>query len=300
MKDFAGKVAVITGAGSGFGREFARLGARRGCKLVLADVQEDALAAVRDELVAQGAEVLAQRVNVASSHEVEALAAATLERFGAVHLLFNNAGVGAGGRVWECSLADWEWVLGVNLWGVIHGIRSFTPRMIELGKGDPAYRGHIINTASVSGLLSPSSMGVYSVSKHGVVTLSETLYHDLRNAQAPIGVSLLCPAFVPTGIAESHRNRPPELKNEAPPTASQKAAQEMTRKAVDSGKLTAAAVAEQTFAAIAEDRFYILTHPNIIPSVTARLTEIAEQRNPTDPLTHQRVAAPAARPGPSS
>ena len=144
-----------------------------------------------------------------------------------MHLVFNNAGVGAGGLLWENSLADWEWVLGVNLWGVIHGIRSFTPRMLEAARRDPGYHGHIVNTASVAGLLSPPNMGVYNVSKHAVVTLSETLYQDLQLTEPRIGVSVLCPAFVPTGIAHSHRNRPPELTNPEPATSSQRLAQEV-------------------------------------------------------------------------
>ena len=249
-KDLAGKVAVITGAASGFGREFARLAARRGCKLVLADVQEDALAEAAAELSAQGADLLAQPTNVSKAEQVEALAERTLQRFGAVHLLFNNAGVGAGGLRWENTVQDWEWVLGVNLWGVVHGIRTFTPLMLQGMRADPDYFGHIVNTSSIAGLLSPPGLGVYNVSKHAVVTLSETLYHDLRLIEARIGVSVLCPAFVPTGIAHSHRNRPAELTNQTPPTPSQLRAQAQTKKAVESGHLTAAQVAEQTFSAI--------------------------------------------------
>lgn len=284
MKEFAGKVAVITGAASGFGREFARLGAKLGARLVLADVQEEPLAALRKELEAAGAEVVTRRTDVSKAEEVAALATLSFDHFHAVHLLFNNAGVGCGGLVWENTLADWEWVMGVNLWGVIHGIRSFTPRMLELSQQDPGYQGHIINTSSVAGLLSPPNMGVYNVTKHAVVTLSETLYHDLQLVEPRIGVSVLCPAFVPTGIAESHRNRPAEFKNDAPPTPSQQIAQSMIKKAVDSGKISAAEVAELTFAAIRDERFYILTHANILPSVTARMEEVIAQRNPTSPL----------------
>ena len=202
MKDFASKVAVVTGAGSGFGREFARIGASLGMKLSLADIQPDALAATVDELRGQGAQVIGETVDVSRGADVERLAQRTLDTYGAVHLLFNNAGVASGGLVWENSVKDWEWVLGVNLWGVIHGVRTFVPAM--LAQGDEC---HVVNTASVAGLLSPQLMGVYNVSKHGVVTLTETLYQDLRVTGARIGVSLLCPAFVPTGIAQSHRNR---------------------------------------------------------------------------------------------
>lgn len=284
MKDFAGKVAVITGAGSGFGREFARLGAQRGMRLVLADVQKDALDAVAAELQAAGADVLAQRTDVSKADDVQALADAAMARFGVVHLLFNNAGVGSGGLVWENSLADWDWVLGVNLWGVIHGVRIFTPLMLRSMQDDPEYRGHIVNTSSVAGLLSPTSMGVYNVSKHAVVALSETLHNDLTMIAARIGVSVLCPAFVPTGIAQSHRNRPRELATDKPPSPAQVMVQAMIEKAVESGKLSASDVAERTFAAVAEDRFYIITHERIMPAVRARHAEIEEGRNPTNPL----------------
>ena len=229
MKDFAGKVAVITGAGSGFGREFARIGASLGMRLVLADVQADALAAVVDELRERGVEVIGERVDVSKGDQVERLAQRTKEAFGKVHLLFNNAGVAAGGLVWESTEKDWQWTLGVNLWGVIHGVRCFVPMMLE--QGDEC---HVVNTASVAGLLSTQLMGVYNVSKHGVVTLTETLYHDLRLANANIGVTLLCPAFVPTGIHASERNRPPELASDSEPTPSMVASQKATEKATSS------------------------------------------------------------------
>jgi len=292
LKDLAGKVAVITGAGSGFGRELARIAAQREMKLVLADVQQDALDAIAAELIGQGAQVLAQRTDVSKGEAVAALAAATMQRFGAVHLLFNNAGVGVGGLVWENTVQDWEWVLGVNLWGVVHGVRTFTPLMLQLMQADPEYQGHIVNSASIAGLLSAPNLGVYNVSKHAVVTLSETLYQDLRMIDARIGVSVLCPAFVPTGIAHSHRNRPPELAHPEPPTPSQLLAQAQTKKAVESGQLTAAQVAQLTFAAIAEDRFYILTHPKILASVAMRLEDIVQQRNPTDPFAHRPELKP--------
>jgi NAD(P)-dependent dehydrogenase (short-subunit alcohol dehydrogenase family) len=294
MQELTGRVAVITGAASGFGREFARLGAKAGLRLVLADVQDEPLAALVQELGAQGTQVVARRTDVAKADQVAALADLAYEHFGTVHLVFNNAGVGAGGLLWESSLADWEWVLGVNLWGVIHGVRSFTPRMIEEARRDPGYHGHIINTASVAGLLSPPNMGVYNVSKHAVVALSETLYQDLQLTEPRLGVSVLCPAFVPTGIAQSHRNRPPELKNPEPVTPSQRQAQEAIHRAVESGKITAADIAAMTFAAIRERRFYILTHPNILASVSARLEDIIEARSPRNPL----AIKPGSGPGP--
>ena len=278
MKDFAGKVAVITGAGSGFGRAFARHAHARGMKLVLADVERDALNAVVAELGSTGATVIGEVVDVAQDADVQRLADRAWAEMGGVHLLFNNAGVGCGGLVWENSAHDWQWVLGVNLWGVVHGLRHFVPRMIA--QGEP---GHVVNTASVAGLVCAPNMGIYNVSKHAVVALTETLAHDLRLAGAPIGVSLLCPAFVPTGIAQSHRNRPDALRA-GPPTASQRAAQAAISKAVDSGKLSAVEVADMTFEAIAADRFYVLTHPQILPTVQLRFDDILQQRNPSDPF----------------
>ncbi|MCU0951699.1 MAG: SDR family oxidoreductase [Burkholderiaceae bacterium] len=279
MKDFAGKVAVITGAGSGFGREFARRAHALGMKLVLADIEADALNAVVGELGSAGGQVIGEPVDVARGEDVQRLADRAFAEFGGVQLLFNNAGVGSGGLVWENSDRDWQWVLGVNLWGVIHGIRHFVPRM--LAAGEPA---HVVNTASVAGLVCAPNMGVYNVSKHAVVALTETLKHDLVLAGAPIGVTLLCPAYVPTGIARSHRNRPAELAPEAP-TASQKQAQAAIAKAVDSGRLSAAEVAAMTFDAIAADRFYVLTHPQILPTVELRFDDILQQRNPSDPFS---------------
>ena len=283
MKNFTGKVAVITGAASGFGREFARIGARHGMKLVLADVQRDELDAVQKELEAQGAQVLAMSCDVRKAEQVQALADAAIQRFGAVHLLFNNAGVGAGGLIWEHSQADWEWVLGVNLWGVIHGVRIFTPLMLACAKSDPAYEGHIVNTASMAGLLNAPTMGVYNVSKHAVVSLSESLYQDLRLVEAPISASVLCPYFVPTGISQSHRNRPDEVASTAPLTVSQLAAQAMSEKAVGSGKVSAEQVGEWTFDAIANDQFYIYSHPHALGHVQKRMEAIVAQSNPGDP-----------------
>jgi NAD(P)-dependent dehydrogenase (short-subunit alcohol dehydrogenase family) len=291
MKEFRNKVAVITGGASGFGREFANIGARLGMKLVLADVQQDALDQAAAELQAQGAQVLAMRCDVRKAEQVQALADATMEKFGAVHLLFNNAGVGTGGLIWENSEADWEWVLGVNLWGVIHGVRIFTPLMLQTAKTEPGYQGHIVNTASMAGLLNAPNMGVYNVSKHAVVALSETLYHDLRLVDAPIGASVLCPYFVPTGISQSQRNRPDDVKEEGRPTASQRAAQAVTDKAVSSGKVSAAQVAELTFEAIRDSRFYIYSHPQALGNVQIRMEDIVLQRNPSDPY----AAAPQIR-----
>jgi len=291
MKNFKDKVAVITGGASGFGLEFAHIAAGLGMKLVLADVQQDALDKVKAEFEAQGVPVLARICDVSKADQVQALADATMEKFGAVHLLFNNAGVGSGGLLWENTQADWEWVLGVNLWGVIHGVRIFTPLMLACAKNDPGYEGHIVNTASMAGLLNAPTMGIYNVSKHAVVSLSETLYQDLKLVEAPIGASVLCPYFVPTGISQSHRNRPSDMRNTAAPTASQKAAQMMSDKAVNSGKVTAAEVAQRTFDAIRDGKFYIYSHPEALGNVQQRMEDIVHQRNPGDPYE----AAPHVR-----
>ena len=285
--ELTGRTAVITGAGSGFGREFARLGAAAGMRLVLADIQADALEATRAELADAGAQVLARAVDVADGAQVDALADATQAAFGDVHLLFNNAGVGSAGLVWENSVRDWEWTLGVNLWGVIHGIRAFVPRMLAAADAAAGYRAHVVNTASMAGLLTPPSSGVYNVSKHAVVALSETLYQDLSLVTTQVRCSVLCPYFVPTGIHRSHRNRPGALANDAPPTRSQRAAQAMMDKAVTSGKVTAEEIARLTFAAIAEDRFYVLSHPQAMAAVRTRADDLLAGRNPSDPFAER-------------
>jgi len=283
MFEFAGKVAVITGAGSGFGRAFAQKGAALGMKLVLADVNAAELAQTVDALRETGVEVIGVPTDVSSAAAVEALAQAALAAFGKVHLLFNNAGVGTGGFLWESSANDWSWVFGVNVLGVAHGVRVFTP--IMLAQNEPA---HIVNTASVAGLLSPPAMGIYNASKHAVVSLTETLYHDLKLAQTDTGgvsCSLLCPAFVPTGIADAERVRPDELRNASRPTRSQIAAGKQLHRAVEAGKLSAADVAEITYEAIAARRFYIITHPGIMATVKLRHDDIEQLREPTDPMS---------------
>lgn len=283
LDQLRGNTAVITGAGSGFGLEFARKGASLGMKLVLADIQADALEAARLEMEAAGAEVIARTVDVSKGEQIEALAAAAMERFGAVHLLFNNAGVGASGLIWESSVADWQWNLGVNLWGVIHGVRVFTPLMLAAAEADPDYRGHIVNVASMAGLVNAPGMGVYNVAKHGVVSLSETLYHDLSLVTEQLHCSVLCPYFVPTGIAQSERNRPSDLANARPMTRSQRVTGAMVSKAVESGKLTAADIAELTFNGIAEQRFYLVSHPKALSQVKDGADALVGLNNPPDP-----------------
>mgnify|MGYP000987995984 CR=1 FL=1 len=287
ISDFKNKTAVLTGAGSGFGLECARIGARLGMNLVLADVQQDALDKTVAEMQALGAPVLAMRVDVSKADQMQALADAAFARFGAPHFVFNNAGVGAGGLIWENTVQDWEWVLGVNLMGVAHGVRLFTPMMLAAAKADPSYQGHIVNTASMAGLLNAPNMGIYNVSKHAVVSLSETLYQDLALVTDQISASVLCPFFVPTGISQSHRNRPDALKVEAKPTQSQLIGQAMSDKAVGSGRVTAAEVAQMVFNAIAANQFYIYSHPKAIGSVQTRLEDVLQARNPTDPFAHK-------------
>ena len=286
ITNFKGKTAVLTGAGSGFGLECARIGARLGMNLVLVDVQQDALDQAANEARAAGAEVISFKIDVADAGQMQAMGQAAFERFGAPNVVFNNAGVGSGGLIWENSVKDWEWVLGVNLWGVIHGVRLFTPMMLDAAAKDPAWEGHIVNTASMAGLLNPPNMGVYNVSKHAVVSLSETLYQDLRLVSDQIGASVLCPYFVPTGISQSHRNRPSELDTAAP-TRSQLIGQAMTSKAVKSGKITAADVAQKVFDAMAAGQFYIFSHPKALGNVQSRMECILQQANPTDPFSER-------------
>ncbi|MEI8031350.1 MAG: SDR family oxidoreductase [Comamonadaceae bacterium] len=286
ITDFKNKTAVLTGAASGFGLECARIGAKLGMNLVLADVQQDALDKAEAELQAAGAQVLAFKLDVSKATEVEALGRAVQMRFGAPHFVFNNAGVGAGGLIWENTVQDWEWVIGVNLMGVAHGIRVFTPMMLEAAKIDPAYQGHIVNTASMAGLLNAPNMGIYGASKHAVVSMSETLYQDLSLVTTQISASVLCPFFVPTGITQSQRNRPADGVA-VKPTRSQLIGQAMSDKAVGSGKVSAADVAQKVFDAIAANQFYIYSHPKAISSVQVRLEDIMLARNPTDPFSHK-------------
>ena len=286
ITDFAGKTAVLTGAGSGFGLECARIAAARGMRLVLLDVQQDALDRAVAELSAQTSQCMARRVDVSDAPQMQAVADDVLMTWGAPHFVFNNAGVAAGGLVWENSLEDWSWVLGVNLWGVIHGVRFFTPMMLDAARRDPSYQGHIVNTASMAGLLTPPNMGVYNVSKHAVVSLTETLYQDLHLVTDQISASVLCPYFVPTGISQSHRNRPGHLVSAAP-TKSQLIGQAMSDKAVGSGKISAAEVAHKVYTAIENDQFYIYSHPKALGNVEQRMHAIVTGHNPPDPFAER-------------
>jgi NAD(P)-dependent dehydrogenase (short-subunit alcohol dehydrogenase family) len=285
MKTFKDRTAVITGAASGLGLETCRIAAREGMNIVMADVQADALERAAAVIRGLAAEVLPFRLDVSQAHEVEALGEATVKRFGAPHFVFNNAGVGAGGLIWEHSAHDWAWVLGVNVMGVAHGVRVFTPLMLAAEKADPQYEGHVVNTASMAGLLNPPNMGAYNVSKHAVVSLSETLYQDLALVSERVGASVLCPYFIPTGIHQSDRNRPAETRVAgAQLTRSQRIAQAMTGKAVESGKVSAGDVAAKVFDALREKRFYIYSHPTALAAVQTRMEDILQARNPTDPF----------------
>ena len=274
MKDLKGKVAVVTGAASGIGRALAERFVVEGMKVVLADVEEDALKKAVSELDDAGADVLAVRTDVSKLADVEALARVTLDAFGAVHVVCNNAGVaGPIGPLWTQRPEDWQWVLGVNLWGVIHGIRVFVP--ILLAQGD---EGHVVNTASIAGLLAIPNTGPYTASKHAVVAVSETLHHELALVGAKIRVSVLCPGFVRTAIADSHRNRP-----DAPAPAGagpgDDAWVEGFRRAIDAG-IPPEICAHRVIEAMAEERLYVLTHADLAKGVHARWKDALGGGNP--------------------
>ena len=273
MNQLRGKVAAVTGAASGLGRAMAQAFAAEGMHLALADVDEKGLDDGREQILAYGVRAFAMRVDVSKAKELDAFAERTVAELGAVHVVCNNAGVAVSGAVWENSEEEWQWILGVNLWGVVHGVRAFAPRLIAQGEG------HIVNTASVAGLISPPGMGAYCVTKHAVVTLSESLHQDLRERNSAVGVSVLCPAYVPTRIADS-----------APPVSVQKskerlAKEALLRKAVAAGKLSADDVARAVVAAVRESRFYVLTHPAIKGAIRARLEDVLEGRAPRNPLS---------------
>jgi len=277
MNELSGKVAAVTGAASGLGRAMALAFASEGMDLALADVDEPGLKNTSDLVRSHGVKTYAMRVDVSKQDQVDEFAARTVAKLTAVHLVCNNAGVAVSGAAWENSEAEWQWILGVNLWGVVHGVRAFAPRLIAQDEG------HIVNTASVAGLISPPGMGAYCVSKHAVVTLSESLCHDLHERGSRVGVSVLCPAYVPTAIADSEKNLPPEIS--AFEKSKERLAKEAAlRKAVAAGKLSADDVARAVVAAVKENRFYILTHPAIKGAVRARMEDVLDERAPRDPL----------------
>jgi NADP-dependent 3-hydroxy acid dehydrogenase YdfG len=277
MKDFKDKVAVITGAASGIGLALAQYCVRVGMKVILADVEPAALAKTEAEMKSTGAMVLAVPTDVSQANHVEALAQIALKAFGAVHLLCNNAGVATTGTIWESSVTDWEWVIGVNLWGVVHGVRTFVPIMLAQDT-----ECHIVNTASLAGLLSFPRACVYAVTKHGVVNLSEALHHELAERGGKVKVSLLCPGLVKTRIVDCERNRPERLAATAPMGSVEAAGWETLRQQMQTA-MPPAQIAEAVFQAIREERFYILTHPEWQDGIRTRLEDILQGRNPTPP-----------------
>jgi len=272
MKDLQGKVAVITGGASGIGRAVAEKAAAEGMRIVLADIEEGPLKEVETELTGRGADAIGVVTDVSDAASVRGLRDRALERFGAVHLVHNNAGVGTGGPIWEFSEEDWRWILGANLWGVIHGVATFVPLMIEQGEG------HVVNTASIAGLTTTAFLGPYHATKFAVVAISESLYKDLQVAGAPVGVSVLCPGFVQTRIAESDRNRPAWA-----PAREVEGAEELRAviQGMVDGGISPAAVADRVIDAVKQNTFYILTHPELTEAVQIRCDDIVQGRPPT-------------------
>ncbi len=268
MDTIEGKVAVVTGAASGIGWALARRFAAGGASVVLADVEEGALKGAADDLAASGAQVLAVPTDVRDGDAVDALRDATLDRFGAAHIVCNNAGVAVGGRTWEHTVADWEWILGVNLWGVVHGVRAFTPVLLEQGEG------HIVNTASMAGLLSPPFMSAYNATKHAVVALSESLHGELAMEGSAVGVSVVCPGWVKTKINESDRNRPASDGEGVLGDAEAQAGFRQIVAGLIAGGIEADDVADMVLDAVLARRFYVLTHPDWSPLITDQAARI--------------------------
>lgn len=293
MKTFKGGVAVITGGGAGLGKALAAVAAKREMKLVLADIQADVLDQTVQTLRSRGTEAIGVVIDVSDAAAVQRLADQAEQHFGRVHLFFNNAGVTSGGLVWESTEKDWEWLLGVNLKGVINGVRSFAPKMLTAAAADPDYEGCIVNTASMAGLLTAPGMGIYSVSKHAVVALSECLRHDLQMVTTQVRAALLCPSYVSTEIGHSERNRPTHLTDSKALTKSQLAARAAAQHAVKNGAISADEVAESTFQAIERDSFYVFPSPETLPLVKARFDHVLDQTNPD--LPYELVPALKAR-----
>ncbi|MBI3524230.1 MAG: SDR family NAD(P)-dependent oxidoreductase [Betaproteobacteria bacterium] len=276
MQDLRDKTAVITGAASGIGLALAQRGAREGMRLVLADIEGEKLATAAAALSIAAERLSLHTLDVSRDEDIGRMADDAFQRFGAVHLLCNNAGVGLARVTWEHTLQDWEWQLGVNLWSVIHGIRHFLPRMLKQADG-----GHIVNTASAAGLSSTQGMAAYNVSKHGVVTLSETLYSELAALQAKVGVSVLCPAWVPTAIHQSGRNRQARFGVAGEISEVSRGYEERMASAVTAGRKSADDMADAVFEAVAAQRFYVIPHRKINHAIQLRMDDIMQQRNPT-------------------
>lgn len=285
MRDLAGRNAVITGAAGGLGLALSLRCAAAGMQVVMADLDRDALDAARAQVAAQanasGAmpTVLAVDTDVSDAASVHALAAQVHSQLGSVHLLANNAGVAPMGATWDATLADWRWAIGVNLMGVVHGLDAFLPAMRAHGQ-----TAHILNTASVAGLIAPPGMAVYNATKHAVVALSETLLHDLTIDRSPIGVSLLCPAWFPSGLAGAEDKRPAQYRNAQAPGEQRRALETLLQSATAAGRLDAHEIARLALEAVRENRFHVLTHPRISPAIAARTEDLLAGRAPRNPL----------------
>ena len=279
MKEFKGKVAVITGAASGIGRGIAERCVNEGMKVVLADIDDASLAQAETELNNLGGTVLGVRTDVSKRSDVEHLARQAVEAFGQVHLLFNNAGIGAGGSPWEATWNDWEWAIGVNLWGVIHGVKVFTPLMLAQN-----VECHIVNTSSAAGLVVGGASAPYSATKHAVVALSESLCLTLQQRSSLVKVSVLCPGLVRTHIANAERSRPAALKNEPVDLTPELRAGLSFMKASIEAAMPPCQVAERVFDAIRNEQFYILTHPEWIEVIRMRTDSLLQQENPRNPM----------------
>lgn len=280
MKEFKDKVAVVTGAASGIGRALAEQCHERAIKIVMADVEAAALSAAEREIAAAGGDVLAVVTDVSKDDDVRALAGQTLDRFGRVDLLFNNAGVAAGASLWDSSLNDCKWVIDVNLWGVIHCVRHFVPVMLD--QESPC---HIVNTSSMAGVATYHPSALYHLTKHGVVALSEQVHHDLALRGSQIKVSVLCPGFVNTNIMDAERNRPQQLVNSLPDTGDDPGLKEIEAQmqAMIEAGMPPSELADKVFSAIEDELFYIYTHPEIIPLIESRMNDMRRAKNPVLP-----------------
>lgn len=276
MKDLKGKVAVVTGAASGIGLSLARACAAEGMRVVLADVEREPLERAAEEIRASGAEALEAETDVSQESDMRRLAELTMERFGAAHLLFCNAGVGAGSLLWASSAKDWEWTLGVNLWGAVHAVNAFMPTM--LAQGD---EGRVVITSSDAGLVGGPFNGVYRVSKHALTAYAETLHHELSIVGAKIGVSLLCPAFTRTRICDAARNRPARLRNSPgeAPDLQPRGFDDFIRAGVERG-VSPDEVAAETLQAVREGRFYVIPDKGTLAGVRRRMEDILSERTP--------------------
>lgn len=278
MQEFQGKVAVITGAASGIGRGIAEKCVNEGMKVVLADINHDALTKVEAELSALGGSMITVKTDVSKRCDVELLADRAINAFGQVHLLFNNAGVTAGGVPWEATWNDWEWVIGVNLWSVIHGIKVFTPLMLAQNT-----ESHIINTSSLAGLIVGAGSAPYAATKHAVVALSESLYLSLQEQNSLVKVSVLCPGLVRTNIVDAERNRPEDLCDEPVSRTPEMLARQAAFKAAIEASMSPRQVADIVFDAIRAEQFYILPHPEYAEVIQLRTDKLLRLENPVSP-----------------